>query len=58
MHSKSDNIKFVSYNYANEVVKELFDSLKLRYQNNSKTPMIESEFIFDSVQLIYYKYHK
>ena len=47
MHSKSNNIKFVSYNGANEVVKELFDSLKSSYQNNSKTPMKESEFIFD-----------
>ena len=27
MHSRSDNIKFTSYNIANEVVDELFESL-------------------------------
>ena len=28
MHSKSDNIKSTSYNDANEIVNELFESLK------------------------------
>ena len=31
MHSISGNIKFTSYNHANEVVDERFDSLRLRY---------------------------
>ena len=55
MHSNSDSIKFMSYNDANEVVDELFKSLSSRYQNNLETSMEESEFIFDSVQLMYYK---
>ena len=32
MHSRSDNIKFTSYNDANEVVDELFESLHSRYE--------------------------
>ena len=32
MHTMSNNIKFTSYNDANEVVSELFESLRSRYQ--------------------------
>ena len=42
---------------ADEVIKELFDSIKNRYQNNLEL-MIGSEFVFDYVQLLYYKCHK
>ena len=34
MHSKSDNIIFTSYNDANEVDDEFFESLRSRYQDN------------------------
>ena len=34
MHSKSDNIEIMINGEANEVIKELFDSLKNRYKNN------------------------
>ena len=37
MDSKSDNIKFKSYNDVNEVVNELIDSLCPRYQINLET---------------------
>ena len=49
MHSNSDNIKFTSYNDANEVVHELFESLCSRYQDNLETSMRGSDFFFDSV---------
>ena len=42
---------------ANEVIKKLFDSLRNRYQNNLQS-MGCSEFVFDYVQLLYYKCHK
>ena len=58
MHSRSNNIKFTSYNDANEVVDKLFESLRSRYQGNLETSMRESDFIFDSVQMMYYKFHK
>ena len=35
--SRSDNIKFISYNDENEVVEELFESLCSRYQGNLET---------------------
>ena len=54
MHSKSDNIEIVINDEANEVIKELSDSLKNRYQNNLES-MKGNEFFFDYVQLLYYK---
>ena len=56
--SRRNNIKFTSHNDANEVVNELFESLSSRYQRNLETWMQKSDFIFDSVQLMYYKCHK
>ena len=43
MHSKSDNIETM---ISDEVTKEVFDSLKNRYQNNLES-MEDSEFLFD-----------
>ena len=34
MHSKCNNVKFTSYNEANEVVDKLFELLCSRYQGN------------------------
>ena len=42
---------------ADEVIKELSNSLKNRYQNNLEL-MKGSELVFDYVQLLYYKCHK
>ena len=52
MHLNSDSIKFTSYNDANEVVNELFESLRPKYQDNLETSMKERDFIFDSVELM------
>ena len=57
MHSKSDNIEIMINDEADEVIKELFDSLKNRYQNNLES-MKSSEFVLDYIQLLYYKCHK
>ena len=37
MHSTSDNIKFTSYNDANQVVNELFEPLCSKYQDKLET---------------------
>ena len=58
MQSKSNNIKFTSYNDANEVGDKLFESLRSRYQGKLETSMRGSDFIFDLVQLMYEKCHK
>ena len=39
-----------------EVRQERFDSLDNIYQNNLE-PMKDSQFVFDYVHLLYYKYH-
>ena len=57
MHSKSEKIEIMSSYEADEVIIKLFDSLKNRYRNNLES-MRGSEFVFDYVQLLYYKCHK
>ena len=57
MHSKSDNTEIMINDEADEVIKELFDLLKNRYQNNLES-MEGSESVFNYVQLLYYKCHK
>ena len=47
MHSKSNNIEFLPYDNANEVVDELFESLLLRCQIGLEPSMRKSNFIFD-----------
>ena len=42
---------------ADEVIKQLFDSIENRYQNKLES-MKGSDFVFDYVQLLYYKFHK
>ena len=58
MPSTSNNIKFTPYGDVNEVINDLFESLHSSYQGNLETSMRGSGFIFESVQLMYYKCHK
>ena len=44
MHSKSNNIKFMTYDNANKTINELFESLLSRYQIGSETSMRGSNF--------------
>ena len=46
MHSKSGSIEIMISDEADKVIKELFDSLKNRYQNNLES-MKGSEFVFE-----------
>ena len=57
MNSKSDNIKIMINDEANNVIKEPFDSVKPICQNNLKW-MRHSQFVFDYVHLLYYECHK
>ena len=58
MHKTSDNVEIMISNETNEIIKELFDSLLQKYQKGLEEQMKGSEFIFDSVDLLYYKCHK
>ena len=46
MHSKSDHIEIIINDEADELTKEFFDSLKIRYQNNLEW-MRGCEFFFN-----------
>ena len=46
MHSKSDKTEIITNDEANEVIKEHFDSLKNRYQNNFESMKV-SDSVFD-----------
>ena len=57
MHSKSDKTETMMNDEADEAIEELFESLKIRSQNNLEELMKISEFVFDYVHLMYYKCH-
>ena len=54
MHSKIDNKEYMIIDEADEVIKEFFDSLKNKYQNNLES-MKGSEFFFDYAHFLYYE---
>ena len=47
MRSKRDNTEFVSYDNANQVVSELFESLPSRYQIGLETSIRGRDFTFE-----------
>ena len=57
IHLKSDKTEILIDDEADEVIKELFDSLKNKYQNNLETTK-GSEFVFYYVHFLYCKRHK
>ena len=58
IYPKSDNIEVIIYDNPYKVAEELFDLLRSRYQVVLETRMKQSDFIFDCVNLSYYKFHK
>ena len=57
MDSNSDKTEFKTLRNVN-ISDELFRSIFSRYQNDLETSRTGSDFIFDSVQLLYYKCQK
>ena len=58
MHSKSDNTAVTINNKADEVIKEIFQSILSRYQIELEKSTKGSDFIFYCVHLLYHKCHK
>ena len=58
MYRKSDNAEIMMGSETDEIIEELFQSLLQRYQKNLEASMRGSEFVFDSVNSLYYKFHK
>ena len=57
-HAKSDNIAVMIGNETDEIIKECFNSLLQRHQQKLEKQMEGSESIFDSIDKLYYKFHR
>ena len=57
-HAKSDNIEIMIASETDEIIEELFKSLLLIYQEGLEESMKGNEFIFDSVDVLYYDLNK
>ena len=57
MHLKGDNIEIMINYETDMVIRELSDSFKKIYKKNLES-VKGNDFVFDYVQLLYYKCHK
>ena len=58
MHTKSNNIEIMMGCETDEIIEKKIKSLLQRYQEGLEESMRGSEFVFDSVNSLYYKLHK
>ena len=58
VYSKNNNIEIFIVNNANEIINKFFSSLLSRYQISSEESMKDGYFVFNDVDLLYYKWHK
>ena len=56
--TKSRNIEIMERDETNEIIEELFESLLQNSQKNLEEPMRGSEFVPDSIDLLYYHLQK
>ena len=58
MHTTSDNIEIMKDSKTDDIINELFESFLRNYQGRLKESIRGSEFIFNSVDLLYYHLQK
>ena len=58
MHTKSDNIAIMSGVETEDIINELFNTFRKRYQEGLETKMRGSSFPFDHIDLLEYHLHK
>ena len=58
MHSKSNNVEIMMGTETDDIIDELFESFLKRYQKGLETKMEGRNFVFESVNLLYYSLHK
>ena len=58
IHSKSDNVKIMRGIETKDIINELFESFSKKYQEGLETKMERSNFVFESLDLLYYSLHK
>ena len=58
MYSKSNNAKIMKGTESDDNINELFKSFLKKYQEGLETKMEGSNFVFESVDLLYYSLHR
>ena len=57
MHPKSDNIKLMTNSKTDHIINKPFSSIISRIQADLETSIRDSNFVFDSVDELYHKFH-
>ena len=58
MYSKSDNITIMMGSETDDVINDLFNTFRKRYQEGLETKMRGSSFTFERIDLLEYHLHK
>ena len=58
MHTKSNNVEILIGSNTDEIIKDLFESFLQKYQEGLEESMRGSEFVYDSVDVLYYNLNK
>ena len=58
MHTKSDNIEIMIGTDTSDIINELIDSFRKRYQEGLETKMKGSSYIFERIDMLEYHLHK
>ena len=58
MRTKSNNVEIMMGSQTNEIIEELFISFLQKYQEGLEESMRGSEFVYDSVDALYYNLNK
>ena len=58
MHTKINNVEIMIGSETDEIIKDLFQSFLQKYQEESEESMRGSEFVYDSVDVLYYNLNK
>ena len=58
MHTKSNNVEIMIGSERDEIIEDLFESFLQKYQEGLEESMRGSEFVYDSVDVLYYNLNK
>ena len=58
MHTKSNNVEIMMGSETDQIIEELFESRLQLYQKDLEESMRGSEFVYDTVDVLYYNLNK
>ena len=58
MHTKSNNVKILIGNETDEIIENLFESFLQKYQEGLEESIRGSDFVYDSIDALYYNLKK